>query len=107
VTPEVRVTRYEVSCLPPDNTNARYFTITVEWRGGDRWAVCRLGECLGIGGDWDYESMPSNRTDSWLAAHRFDLETALRFAKVHAPRLTANGRTVADVLAKTKETETR
>jgi hypothetical protein len=34
--PEVRITRYEVSCLQPgDHTNADLFTLTVEWRGND------------------------------------------------------------------------
>jgi hypothetical protein len=40
--PEVRITRYEVSCLQPgDHTNADLFTLTVEWRGNDSWGVLR------------------------------------------------------------------
>ncbi|OLT13044.1 hypothetical protein BJF79_03855 [Actinomadura sp. CNU-125] len=101
--PTVRVTRYEVSCLPPDNINAPHFTITVEWRGGGLWAVCRFQQCLSRSGQWSYEPSPSNRSDEWKAMHRFDLETALRFAKVHAPRMRVNGYTVADVLEKDVE----
>ncbi|GAA4225990.1 hypothetical protein GCM10022254_09400 [Actinomadura meridiana] len=96
--PTVRTTRYEVSCLPPDNIDAFHFTITVEWRGGDLWAVLRYGECLGTDGKWDYEPRPSNREDDWLDAHRFDLDTALKLAQEEAPKITVNGQTVADVL---------
>lgn len=94
----VRVTRYEVCCLPPDHIEAPHFTITVEWRGGDLWAVCRFKECLGTDGVWDWEPSPSNRTDEWKNAHRFDLDSALALAKDAAPEMTVNGYTVADVL---------
>ncbi len=98
--PTVRATRYEVSCLPPDNINAHHFSITVEWRGRDRWAVCRFKECLGTDGEWDYEPMSSSREDDWLATHRFGLDEALELAKTAAPLMTVNGLTVADVLAR-------
>jgi hypothetical protein len=97
--PEVRVTRYEVSCIPQENINALHFTATVEWRGHGRWAVLRLGECLGADGEWDYEPRTSAREDDWLDTHRFDLNTALQLAKEAAPKLTVNGWTVDDVLA--------
>jgi hypothetical protein len=96
----VRPTRYEVSCLPPDDVNAHHFTVRVEWRGDDRWCVTDGHNCLGKDGDWDYERLPSNRTDEWLATHRFDLDTALALAKDFAPKLTINGMTAADVLAR-------
>lgn len=99
--PTVRVTRYEVSCLPQDNINAHHFTITVEWRGDDRWAVLHHGFCLGADGEWDDEPRPSSREDDWLETHRFDLDTALILAKREAPKLTINGLTAADVLART------
>lgn len=98
--PTVRVTRYEVSCVPPDNIDAPHFTVAVEYRGRDLWAVVRMGECLGTDGEWDFEPRPSSREDDWLDTHRFDLDTALRLAKEVAPELTVNGFTVADVLAK-------
>lgn len=98
--PTERVTRYEVSCLPPDNINARHFTITVEWRGGDHWAVCWFGECLGADGEWDYEPRPSSREDDWLETHRFTLGIALMLAKQEAPKIRVNGRTAADFLTR-------
>lgn len=97
--PEVRPTRYEVSCIPPDDINARGFTLTVEYRGRDLWAVLNNPFCLSRDGEWDYEMRPSEREDDWLAAHRFDLDTALKLAREHAPEMTCNGWTVADALA--------
>ena len=72
----VQTTKYLVSCLPLDDRDARYFSVTVEWRGKDQWAVCRFGECLGTDGEWDYEPSTSSRTEEWLATHRFDHDTA-------------------------------
>lgn len=99
--PTVKATHYEVSCLPEENVNARHFTLRVEYRGRDRWAVTDGHDCLSKDGTWSYESIPSNREDDWLAAHRFDLDTALRLAKEAAPKVTVNGYTVADALAMT------
>lgn len=99
-TPEAvaRPTRYTVNCLPEDDYDSHIFAITVEYRGRDRWAVLRHGQCLGTDGAWDYESTPSNREDEWLATHRFDLDTALKLAKGAAPLVTVNGFTVTDAL---------
>jgi hypothetical protein len=98
--PTVRPTRYEVSCLPPDDVNAYHFTIRVEYRGRDLWAVTNGWGCLGTDGEWDHERSPSNREDDWLSTHRFDFDTALRLAKEAAPKVTVNGYTVADALAR-------
>src|SRR5690606_3544758 len=97
--PEVRVTSYEVSCLPEDNPRAQRFTITVAYRGHGLWAVTRFGDCLSVDGEWDYEPIPSKRTDEWFTRHYFDLDTALRLAREHAPKLTDWGWTVVDILA--------
>jgi hypothetical protein len=99
--PTVKATRYDVCCLPEGNVNARHFTLRVEYRGRDRWTVTDGFLCLGKDGEWSYESIPSEREDEWLAAHRFDEETALRLAKEAAPKVTVNGHTVADALAMT------
>ncbi|RCH70507.1 hypothetical protein DT019_03180 [Streptomyces sp. SDr-06] len=99
--PIVQATRYEVSLLPEDNINRRHFTITVEWRGDDRWAVCRFHECLGKDGAWEYEPRPSERDDDWVEAHRFGLDSALALAKQAAPDLVVNGHTAADAWRRT------
>ncbi|MFF8482369.1 hypothetical protein [Streptomyces antibioticus] len=99
--PNAQATRYEVSLLPPGDINHHLFTLHVEWRGDDRWAVIRHGWCLGSNGKWDYERVPSEREDEWLSWHRFDLDTALALAKRHAPNVTVNGRTAVEVWQRT------
>jgi hypothetical protein len=99
ITTEVRVTRYEVSCLPEGHDARSSMTITVEYRGRDLWAVMRHGSALSVDTKWDCEPSPSNREDDWLESHRFDLDTALRLAEDAAPKLRVNGYTVADCLA--------
>lgn len=100
ITPTVRITRYEVSCLPEDDINARHFTLKVEYRGRGLWAVTDGFGCLSTTGEWDYERLPSNREDEWLETHRFDLDTALKLAREKAPKMTVNGMTVGDVIAR-------
>jgi hypothetical protein len=105
-----RVTEYKVSVFPPWMTDssdmlaaseADTWSLTVQWRGFDKWAVTNGGHtCLGSDGEWDWEPIPSSREDDWLAAHRFDLETALHLAAEHAPKVTINGKTALDILAK-------
>jgi hypothetical protein len=104
-----RVTEYKVSVFPPEMTDgddvlaaeeAETWSLTVAWRGRGKWAVTRFRHCLGADGEWGFEPSPSNREDDWLATHRFDLETALRFAAEHAPKVTVNGLTALDILAK-------
>jgi hypothetical protein len=41
--------------------------------GSVKWAVYIIPRlCLSKGGFWEYEPVPSNREDAWLAEHRFD-----------------------------------
>ena len=55
---------------------------------------------LGIDGQWHHERLPSERTKRELAEHRFDLETALKLAREMAPRVTINGQTAEEALAR-------
>jgi hypothetical protein len=102
---QVRVTEYAVCALPEGDINASHFTIKVAYRGDGRWAVLRHGRCLGSDGEWDYESIPSEREDEWLATHRFDEDTALRLAAEQVPHIKVNGWTVADALAAAERRE--
>lgn len=95
---EVRATTYTVCALPLNDEDAHPFWITVEWRGDDRYAVCRSRRCLGADGEWSWESIPSEREDEWIATHRFDLDTALRLAEGAAPHVSVNGKTPADLI---------
>ena len=94
----VQATRYSVCAMPLDNPEAHSFTITVEWRGGDRWAVCWIDKCLSASGSWTHERLPSGRSEEFKRRHRFDLETALALARKVAPTLVVNGRTTSSVL---------
>jgi hypothetical protein len=93
-------TRFTVNLLPETDINSHLFEITVEYRGNGQWAVLRHGRCLSQDGEWDYEMRPSEREDDWIAAHRFDMDSALRLAKEAAPAVTVNGRTAAEALAR-------
>lgn len=49
--------------------------ITIERRRGrdaTKWAVVRNGLVLAKDGAWEYEPLPSNREDDFLARCRFD-----------------------------------
>lgn len=99
--------KYSVSCLPIDHPEHRHFELYVEWRGKDRWAVTDgFSNCLNSDGEWDYEMMPSERTDEWLANHRFDQETALKLAAEKSPKIeVAPGYTVKEALEQYKAVE--
>jgi NAD(P)-dependent dehydrogenase (short-subunit alcohol dehydrogenase family) len=96
----VEPTVYRVSCVPEDHDAALSLTVSVEYRGKDRWAVTRVGHwCLSAAGVWEWEVSADERTDEWLSDHRFPYPEAMRLARQVAPTLTVMGRTVADVLA--------
>jgi hypothetical protein len=89
-----KVTAFEVSAYP-DDIEGHAFALKVEYRGPDRWAILRHGSCYNfITGDWDYESLPSNRRDKWLDEHRRPMDEAIRMAEILAPNLTVNGWTI-------------
>lgn len=96
-----RVSRYTYSLLPENNPpGSTAWEVTVEERGHGLWAVMNMGNCLNAKAKWDYEPIPSSRTDAWLAKHRFPLEEARRLARQVAPSITWNGMTAVDLLAK-------
>lgn len=97
--PAAYPTTYTVTCLPDETPDAHSWSLTVEYRGRGLWAVTRWKNCLGRDGEWDYERVPSEREDEWLASHRFPLDEALELAKQAAPHVIVNGMTPADVLA--------
>lgn len=94
-----QVTSYAVSCVPEDHEEVDAFTLTVEWRGRDRWAVRWASRGVwGTDGQWSYEPNSSNRTEEWLDAHRFSENEALAIAYGLAPTLKVRGVSVDDVL---------
>lgn len=101
----VEATEYTVSLLPADHPDCELYAVTVEWRGSGRWAVCRFRRCLDANLAWDWESIPGEREDEWLATHRFDLDTALALARRVAPGVTTNGRTAHQAAEEARESQ--
>jgi hypothetical protein len=100
--PTVQATAYVVSCLPEGHDDRWTFTVQVRYSGRGLFAVKHGIRHYGADGTWSYEpdfDEDDAAEDAWLAAHRFDHDTALRIAREQAPRLTYRGRSVADVLA--------
>ena len=97
--PAVQAVEYTVNCVPEDDLDSHVFEIRVQYRGNGRYAVIRMGSCLGADGTWDQGVKEYDRGEAWLDAHRFDLDTALRLAKEQAPLVTVNGYTIADAIA--------
>lgn len=100
--PSVRVTNYVVTVLPEDNINQPTWSIDVTYRGEGRWALMRGSLTLNrTDGRWEWNSIPEDGREEWLAAHRFtDVDEALAVAKAMAPFLRINGLTALDVLAR-------
>jgi hypothetical protein len=99
---DVRVTpvKYEVSVLPLDFEDGYLWTINVEYRGNDLWAIMhRVGNVYGKNGTWSHEHVPGERTDEWLEEYRWPLEEALEKAKELAPGLKFHGMSPEDLLA--------
>lgn len=113
--PTVQTIGYTVSCLPEGHDDRWTYLVRVSYRGEGLWSVqCRSqyvaadgqrspGFCWSGGPDEPatQEEMDAfdKEQDVWLAAHRFDHDTALQLARELAPTLTYRGRSVADVLA--------
>lgn len=88
--PEVRVTRYEVSCLPQSHREHKNFKILVEQHRGGMWSA--NDGPFGLTADGRWAADPS-RID-----YRHTEDTALRLARAAAPHMTCNGHTVAEAL---------
>jgi hypothetical protein len=100
----VRPIRFEVSLLPEDDVNYRLYAVKVEYFGEGKWAVHDGFGCLGVDGTWDEGLHAYGRGDEWLAAHRFDKQTAIKLAREAAPGVTVHGITAAQALARREKT---
>lgn len=98
------ISKLRVSLVPPDDPEADLWQVTVEWVGGDRYAVRWLGYCLADDdapiNTWDYEPIPSERGEAFKVAHRFDFETAKRRAAEACQYIVVNGVSVSEYLAR-------
>lgn len=102
LTPETRVTCYEVSCLPDTSVNRRNYLIQVRLERDD-WAIVHNMRYLGTDGAWSFgyggDSADQQAWDAWQDAHHFDEKDALRLAQEAAPHIVASGMTPAQALA--------
>jgi hypothetical protein len=95
--------------IPPGSVNRSAWQVTVEFRGVDDatgaylYTVKHLSECLRRDGTWEYEPLPSNRSDKFQARTRFPLAEAQKLAFVACQTVKVNGRTAADVVAWEKQ----
>lgn len=93
------------SPIPVGHCDRDTWQVTVDLRhsrdGVQSWAVRISGRALNTEtGEFDYEPIPSERTDDWLATHRFsDYDAACRAAMEAAPGVTWNGRSAAQIAA--------
>lgn len=69
--------------------DAHLYTVTVAATGHSAWVVRHRDLTLGADGAWDKIPTGPDRTEAWLAAHRFGFAEALRRAKLAAPRIPA------------------
>lgn len=90
------ISRYTVTAAPETADLGSLYDIEVDrapqMDGTVKWAVRWNGRSLHRSGRWDWEPIPSSRTDRWLKSHRFELDTALKLAEKAAPQLVINGR---------------
>jgi hypothetical protein len=100
----VTPTIFEVTVLPPDFPDGYLWTINVEYRGSNLWAIVHhSSNVYGKTGMWDYEPIPSERTDEWLEKYRWSLHDALEIAQKIAPDLKFRGMSPEDALRDAEE----
>ena len=64
-----------------------------QWDGRMLWAICQGPYCFNMHGKWEYEPLPSSRTDSFTRRCRFlTAEKALRFWESRGHSIRWNGR---------------
>lgn len=97
---------YVVSAWPQDladDPERYHWSIRVADRGRGLWAVIRGGHeggpVWGAADGWDWETIPSERTDEWLAGHRFPLDRALELARTLCLTIVVNGMSLTEVAA--------
>ena len=64
--------------LPPEGVEAIRYCVEEDGaviqrtsRAPESWAIRAGSSCMSTTGEWDIEPMPSERTDEWLANHRW------------------------------------
>lgn len=60
---------------------ANYFSITLSYRGNGLWAIKNRVNAYSRDGKWNYEPLPSSRSDEYITKNRFTLEEAYPLAQ--------------------------
>ena len=97
--PGIRIepSAYVVCGLHPDDPDSSVWTLTIERKAPDRWAVMFLSRAYNRRtGEFDWEPIPSERTDAYKRTHRFPFDEAWRIALEAYPKLVINGLRVVD-----------
>jgi hypothetical protein len=96
------IERYSYSPIPLDHPDRETWGVAVERAAPRRWAIRNLSHCLNrISGEWEYEPLPSSRTDEWLEAHRWtQLEEAQLIAARVCGSVTWNGTSAEEIAAR-------
>jgi hypothetical protein len=106
---------FRVSALPDDFPDGDMWTLHLEVRHDGVWVVRHRSAFLGLDGAWSYgfqwyrdgrAAEPETEVemddhnaaeDAWQAAHRFDLDTAIKLATEAAQTVTVMGKTAVQV----------
>ena len=64
----IRITRIE-------SNDGEYF-IELKDKNKNLWGVMDFGNRMNRNGKWDYEPLPSSRTDKWIKDHSFTFKEA-------------------------------
>jgi hypothetical protein len=87
------LTEIEVSYLPRDNPNYRYFKLQVRRRYDNRFGIYSGESLYNRNGDWDYGRPPEDPDElqQWREDHFFEYEEAVQRAALLAPDVEING----------------
>jgi hypothetical protein len=92
----IRTTEVTVSAVPEpaSGRDADYdlydmASMKVSWRGNETYAVLRRSACLSSNGEWHHEPTNTNRSEEFIATHRFDYDTAVALAAEHSRKIVA------------------
>lgn len=96
-----KITTLSFSELPADceerDELLLYYTISVSYRGDDKWAVTYLNDALDADLQDQYEPRPSSRDDDFLNRYRFSLSEAVAIAERAAKQVLFRGVSAGDI----------
>lgn len=93
------IEKYSFSVLDIDHPERFLFSVCVEYRGENKYAITWLSSCYNKSTDkWETEPVKSFRTPAWQANHRFGLAEAKTRARELCKDLTVNKTHIKDLV---------